>query len=104
MSLIKKSGIAVTALLAASISTLATAPAAHAAPGDTAPSCIDRNVQRPTSNAYVWIELTNECSTTKKVKIVISFGRDGDCWTLKPGASRSWTYDGLGDYDKTVLC
>lgn len=59
-------------------------------------------LQGPSSNAYVWIELTNNCSTTKKVKIVISWG--GDCWTLRPGAGRSWTYDGLGDYDKTVLC
>ncbi|MEV0224601.1 hypothetical protein [Streptomyces sp. NPDC050704] len=104
MSLIKKSGVAVTALLAASLSVVATAPSAYAAAGDTAPACVDRNVQRPASNAYVWIELTNNCSTTKKVKIVISWGSDGSCWTLKPGASKSWTYDGLGDYDKTVLC
>jgi hypothetical protein len=61
-------------------------------------------LQGPSSNAYVWIELTNNCSTTEKVKIVISWGGDGDCWTLRPGAGRSWTYDGLGDYDKTVLC
>ncbi|MFD7864649.1 beta-Ig-H3/fasciclin [Streptomyces sp. NPDC057682] len=104
MSLIKKSAVAVAAVLAAPLALVATAPAAQAAVGDTAPSCIKRNVQRPSSNAYVWIQLTNKCSTTKKVKIVISWGSDGSCWTMKPGTSRSWTYDGLGDYDKTVLC
>jgi uncharacterized protein (UPF0333 family) len=103
-SVLRKSAVVLSTALAAPLALVATAAPAHAAVGDTAPSCIKRNVQRPGSNAYVWIQLTNKCSTTKKVKIVIKWGGDGSCWTMKPGAVRSWTYDGLGDYDKTVLC
>ncbi|MDC0773489.1 hypothetical protein [Streptomyces sp. HD] len=104
MSLIKKSGVAVTAMLAASLSVVATAPAAHAAAGDTAPSCVDREVFRPTSNDHITVYLTNNCSTSKKVKVDIRLGKDSPCWTLAPGDEKRWTYDGLGDYRKTVLC
>ncbi|QNP68051.1 hypothetical protein IAG44_00190 [Streptomyces roseirectus] len=102
MSLIKKAGIAGTALLATLLTGVLTAPAAHAAAGDTAPDCVDRYVDGYPSSIYV--KLTNNCSTTKKVKADIKLGGDSPCWTLKPGAEKIWWYEGLGSYRKTVLC
>lgn len=91
-----------TALLAAALTVVATAPAAHAAAGDTAPDCVDRYVDGYPSSIYV--KLTNNCSTTKKVKVDIKLGGDSPCWSLKSGAEKVWWYEGLGSYRKTVLC
>ncbi len=100
MSLIKKTGVVGTALFVAMLSSVATAPAAQAA--TTAPACIDRYYNYDGGSLYV--NLTNECSTTKKVKVDIKFGNDSPCWTIKPGKSKYWFYDGIGSYRKTVLC
>lgn len=102
MSLIKKTGVVSTALLTAALAVVATAPAAHAAAGDTAPACVDRYVDGYPSSIYV--KLTNNCSTTKRVKVDIKLGGDSPCWSLSPGAEKVWWYEGLGSYRKTVLC
>ncbi|MER6600982.1 hypothetical protein ACWDBC_24190 [Streptomyces parvus] len=87
-------------LLAVSLSTLVATPSAYAA--ETAPSCIKRDVLNQPSGISVWLK--NTCGTTKKVKVVIRFGGDSPCWSLKDEATKTWWYDGIGSYDRTVLC
>ncbi|OCC11321.1 hypothetical protein [Streptomyces sp. PTY087I2] len=102
MSLIKKTGAVSTVLLTTALVAVTTAPAAHAAVGDTAPDCVARYVDGYPSSIYV--ALTNNCGTTKKVKVDIRWGSDSPCWSLKSGAKKEWWYEGLGSYRKTVLC
>ncbi|MBB1256979.1 hypothetical protein [Streptomyces alkaliterrae] len=104
MSWIRKTSVTAMALAAAGLSVVATAPAAQAKAGDTAPSCVNRYIDGDTANRYVYVSLTNNCKTTKKVKVDIRLGKDSPCWTLKPGANKKWTYEGIGSYRKTVLC
>lgn len=49
--------------------------------GVLAPSCVDVNVLGTGTDAVV----TNNCSTTERVKVVWAFGGDSACTTLRPG-------------------
>jgi hypothetical protein len=78
------------------------APAAAAA--TTAPSCVARPIsERSTEAGTVYtIHLKNNCTTTQRVKVVISWWPDSDCYTLSPGQSRDHNFQ--GGYDNTVTC
>jgi hypothetical protein len=69
----------------------------------TAPSCIKREVySEPTANSDA-VQVGNKCGKTMRVKIIIKYGPDSSCRTLKKG---KWYYyqPWVGRYKKTVTC
>ncbi|MEU5398390.1 beta-Ig-H3/fasciclin [Streptomyces sp. NPDC005963] len=96
----KAAQAAVTAVTLVGSLALSAAPAAAAT---TAPSCIGRMVTETTNGFDVL--LTNNCSGTRSVKVVVSLASDSRCYTLARGASTLYIYRGvLGNYDRTVNC
>ncbi|MFJ7422617.1 beta-Ig-H3/fasciclin [Streptomyces uncialis] len=74
-----------------------------AAAATTAPSCIGRMVTETTNGFDVL--LSNNCSGTRSVRVVVSLASDSRCYTLARGASDLYIYRGvLGNYDRTVNC
>lgn len=77
--------------------------AAPAAAATTAPSCIGRMVTETTNGFDVL--LTNNCSGTRSVRVVVSLAPDSGCYKLARGANALYIYTGiLGNYDRTVNC
>ncbi len=65
-----------------------------------APSCVARDLHE----ADDFITLTNHCSTTQNVKVIISFGRDSSCYSIAPGHFRNVLWSSPGKFDSLVLC
>ncbi|MFS0693632.1 beta-Ig-H3/fasciclin [Streptomyces nitrosporeus] len=77
--------------------------ATPAAAATTAPSCIGRMVTQTTDGFDVL--LTNKCSGTRAVKVVVSLAPDSPCYVMSKGTSHLYVYHGiLGNYDRTVNC
>lgn len=96
----KAAQAAVTAVALVGSLALSASPAAAAT---TAPSCIGRMVTETTNGFDVL--LTNKCSGTRSVKVVVSLASDSPCYRLARGASTLYIYTGiLGNYDRTVNC
>ncbi|WP_432252535.1 hypothetical protein [Streptomyces sp. HNM1019] len=72
--------------LALVAATQAAAQAAPAAAEAAAPSCVKADV---TYLVSIFVDLTNDCSTTQKVKV--DYDRDyfSPCFTLEPGGTAS---------------
>jgi hypothetical protein len=88
--------VAATVGLAASLSVVGVAAPANAA--TLAPACIEAHTK---SGGDIFVQ--NNCSKTKRVKVVMSFGRDLACLSIKPGDAYRWN-DPRGSLDKVVLC
>ncbi|WP_445396855.1 beta-Ig-H3/fasciclin [Streptomyces sp. LE64] len=77
--------------------------ASPAAAATTAPSCISRMVTATTDGFDVL--LTNRCSGTRSVKVVVSLAPDSPCYRLARGANTLYVYSGIfGNYERTVNC
>jgi len=105
MSLRKKivalgtTGLAVAGLsLAATATPLAPAPSASAA---TAPTCITTVAH---SGFKDTVTVTNECSSTYRVKAIFAHGYDGTCTTLRPGYHYTSGTGAFGKFDRMDLC
>ncbi|OEJ42976.1 hypothetical protein AR457_01540 [Streptomyces agglomeratus] len=89
---------AVTALLGTA--TVASATPAAAAP---APSCVAKYVDHDPEGFAVL--LTNNCSTQKRVRVIVDWAPDSRCYTLAPRASELYVYDGtFGQYNSVATC
>ncbi|MBC2866061.1 beta-Ig-H3/fasciclin [Streptomyces mexicanus] len=104
----RATGVAVVTAAVLGGALAATAPAASAAPaapaaGGTAPACISRYVTG-TVNGFD-VLLTNNCGKTMRVKVVVKYASDSPCYTLRAGADKLYTYEGItGEYDRTAVC
>jgi hypothetical protein len=88
--------VAATVGLAASLSVVGVAAPANAA--TLAPACIEAHTK---SGGDVVVK--NNCANTKRIKVVMSFGRDLACISVKPRVTYTWD-DPTGSLDKIVLC
>jgi hypothetical protein len=71
----------------------------------TAPSCVSRSVsERGTEagTAYT-VHLKNGCGSTQKVKVIVSWGFDSDCYTMSNGSTKDFSF-AIGTYENTVTC
>lgn len=99
--------ITLAATVAAAIAGVLT-PSASATPlsatlayGGTAPACIVRSFTQLRHEQ--WIDITNECYQTMRVKVLVKGWWGKPCVTLKQGEWRSYTIR-EDRYDKTVVC
>jgi hypothetical protein len=75
------------ALLAPGQASAATGDSGPVTPKATAPQCVTFHV--PWHNAY--IDVTNHCKTTQRVRIIIQLAVDSRCFVLSPGEThRHW--------------
>ncbi|WP_327232819.1 hypothetical protein OG349_01540 [Streptomyces sp. NBC_01317] len=92
-----------TLLVAAFATILTVAPAAaHASEAQlrgTAPACVKRDVIKHRK----YVKVTNSCTETMHLKVVIDLGSDSPCLTYQPGEQWEWTW-GRGSYGKVVTC
>lgn len=78
-----------------------------AARATTAPACIGRAIYNndPTDLSNTYVILTNNCGTSKRVRVLFNAGADSACRTIAAGGtSRASSLSVFGTYDKTVLC
>ncbi|MGW0606404.1 beta-Ig-H3/fasciclin [Streptomyces sp. NPDC002644] len=76
-------------------------PAAAAA--GTAPACVKRYVN-PTHEGFD-VHLTNDCSKTMRVRVVVDNAGDSPCYSLNPKASVIYAHESItGSYERTVTC
>ncbi|HEY9438800.1 MAG TPA: beta-Ig-H3/fasciclin [Streptomyces sp.] len=79
------------------------APATRAAAAGTAPSCIGRYVTG-TPNGFD-VDLSNNCGSTMRVKVIVDHGGDSPCYTMSNGSRKLFIYEGVfGTYGRTVVC
>ncbi|MFE4054561.1 beta-Ig-H3/fasciclin [Streptomyces sp. YIM B13518] len=89
-------GVALGAIL------LGGATAAQAA-GGTAPACVSRYVRDSVEGFDVAI--TNNCTKTMRVQVVVSGDSDSPCYTLSPGEFEAFQYTGIfGKYERLAVC
>ncbi|MFG1836926.1 hypothetical protein [Micromonospora sp. NPDC049175] len=84
---------------------VAAEPAFADTPGATAPACVARPVtERGTEAGTVYtVHLRNNCSDNKRVKVVVDWGPDSNCYSLASGQAVDHSF-ALGSYGKTVIC
>jgi hypothetical protein len=93
--------LAVGAVAAAFAGGIAASPAQAA--GGTAPACVIRSVSNEIDGFSVYLE--NTCTNTMRVQVIVSYAPDSPCYTLSPGESEVYLYEGiLGIYDRTAVC
>jgi hypothetical protein len=90
-------GILATAVLGSGLAMAPTATAADAM--GTAPACVKRDVIKHEK----YVKVTNNCSETMHLKVVIDWGSDSPCLTYQPGEQWEWNW-GRGSYGKVVTC
>lgn len=82
--------------------------AGAAAAATNAPSCVDRYVYNDDGMPQgQHVRLTNNCRSTKKVKVIWTRAHDSKCFTLSVGERVRTGSDiavPFSHYDKTVLC
>lgn len=89
------SAAAAVALLAG---TMALGVAAPASAGELAPSCV-KAWQYSSGHVYVW----NTCAKDKRIKVVMAWGPDMSCTTLRAGYDKLYV-DPFGRFDRVELC
>ncbi|MEU8822908.1 hypothetical protein [Streptomyces sp. NPDC048636] len=90
--------LAGTALVASAGVASAATPSASAA----VPSCVVADEQ---FLGTVWVNLTNNCSTQQRVKVVYQDRVDETCYTLKPGGTAtSRLAFNIAHFDRLVSC
>jgi len=72
---------ALTSVLMMSGTALAAAP----------PSCVDASIVD--GGEYGTVRVVNNCATTQRVKVLIAFGPDSQCFIIGPADSRSHVID-----------
>lgn len=95
--------LATTAALTAAVGGVfvASSPAAHAA-GGTAPACVARGVDYDPAGFFV--HLTNNCTRTMRVQVIVRLGSDSPCYSMQRGTSKTFWHGGIGAYDRTAVC
>ena len=87
---------------------LTTMSAGAAAAATRAPSCVDRHVYNSDGMPQrAMVRLTNNCASTKRVKVIWTRGQDSRCFTLSVGErirTGSNVAVPISHYDKTVRC
>lgn len=92
---------AVTALAGAAFA--APASAAPAVAAGTAPACVARSVFNHSEGFDV--HLTNNCAGQMRVRVIVDYAPDSDCYVLPRGVDTWYSYEGiLGLYDSTATC
>jgi hypothetical protein len=109
MCLFKKLASAAAAAVMAGGALLATAPGSYAASEPDpallveAPTCVSRAVYEVIGGFDVF--MTNRCSSTKYVRVIVDWASDSVCIELLKTQSRTWGYRGVtGQYDHLALC
>lgn len=74
----------------------------------SAPSCVKR-VSGSTGGMPngAKVTVTNNCTTSKRLKVIFTNAHDSECFSLAPGKSATRTSNiayPFSHYDKTVLC
>ena len=72
--------------------------AAPASAGERAPDCV-KAWQYSSGHVYVW----NTCARDKRIKVVMAWGPDQACVTLRAGYDKLYI-DPLGRFDRVELC
>ncbi|MEU1276861.1 hypothetical protein [Streptomyces sp. NPDC005805] len=86
------------ALLGTGLAGAATAPAYAA----SAPSCV-KTANFNTASEWT-VQVRNNCSSTKKIKVIMRLGKDSPCVSLKKGEYYYWRNTGLGTWKSTNSC
>lgn len=55
------------------------------------PSCVDASVI--SGGDYGTVQVTNNCSTTQRVKVLIAYGPDSECFIIEPAGTRRHVID-----------
>lgn len=107
----KRAGLAVAAMAAVGSFALA-APAAAAPEGSAGtgvaameppPGCVDASVD--TSPIFTEkVKVTNNCLSTQRVKVLVAFAPDSECYVISPADSRTHTYPANGRFDGLQAC
>lgn len=72
---------------------------ASAAP---APNCLHTSTYK--SGIFPGVKVTNNCGSTKRVKAIWAFGRDGGCVTLRAGYYYTSESGAAAKFDGLVSC
>jgi hypothetical protein len=82
-------GLAMTGTVSTTISASATAAAPETSdvrPLGVPPDCVWHRVHNPPG----YVRVHNDCSTTKRVAVIISWGPDGTCQSIPAGDHHDW--------------
>jgi hypothetical protein len=69
---------------------------------EEAPSCIDRDLWDPDPTDY--LSLTNYCSVSYRVRVVLEYADDFECRTIPPGEIEDYEWFYPGRYLRTEVC
>ena len=51
------------------------------------------------------VDLSNNCGSTMRVKVIVDHGGDSPCYTMSNGSRKLFIYEGVfGTYGRTVVC
>lgn len=83
-------------------SAVVVAPAASAA--SSAPSCVKVQKLGRDWAGFPGVKVTNNCSTTKRVKVVWAYAPDSECIILAKGKSKTHRTGVAGKFDGVFSC
>jgi hypothetical protein len=69
---------------------------------EEAPSCIDRDLWDPDWTDY--LQLTNYCGVTYRVKVILEHADNSGCTILSPGELEDYEWSYPGRYVRTEVC
>ncbi|MFC9428416.1 hypothetical protein [Streptomyces sp. NPDC056987] len=75
---------------------------AYAAPGKAVGRCVKTTAYYQPS--FVDVAVKNNCKSTVKAKVIMKYGKDSGCMTIKKGKTRWHHGKNLATYSKTVKC
>lgn len=95
---VKLSRMAALSTAAASLVLVGTVPRSAAA----VPNCVTTRLDD--RGFYDYLSVTNGCSTTQRVKVVLAFMTDIPCQTLRPGQTMAYRWGYPGRFDRLQSC
>ncbi|MGW8529118.1 hypothetical protein [Nocardiopsis sp. NPDC055824] len=98
------SAIAASALAAAGLLVWSTPAAAEAAPQTAAavPDCVETDLDD--SGWRDTLAVTNDCSSSVRVKVVLAYATDLPCTTIPSGYTQNYSWGYPGRFDGLVDC
>ncbi|WP_240134401.1 hypothetical protein [Streptomyces sp. MUM 178J] len=94
------SAVAATAVLGAGV--VGMSSPAYAAPGKSVSSCVKTHTYNQAS-VYT-VQVHNKCKRSVRVKVVMRWGKDSKCKTIRKGGYFYHETRGIGTWKATVRC